>query len=911
VQAVQVQLVLFIQDLSPMSLKDRLNLSLQARFSLAIGLSVAAFMLIALILLASFVQVRSSIRDVVGMQLRQTTENAFLSREIGQFISRLKLLEVTFYGNDELLQQEGAVLHKMLDHKQHEHHHDQFSASLIRETEPLKEQLEEYLQQAAKINNLLALLETEEKGLHETFVILDELLAEQLSSREAAVDSPERYRQLMVQLASDRIALLEIFKLNRSEQLQQFFSASFFDVPPQAAEVGQLIEKFQQLTAQEPPFDRIGRHLVDQLKYYQHLLSRYQQEMIHLGRHAEQLSQMTDHLLWRLEELELNNRQLAAQTQQNLDTRIISTAVVVLALLTVLTLLLGVIQLNLFSAHVRKPMLKVRKRLLSFQRGDYSSPMVLERQDEWGEIENVFNNMLSDLVESWSAVQESERRYRNIFDSASIGIFQSLIDGTLIKINPTLSIMFGVDAYEDLSQLDDLGQRVYVNPQDRERLIERLLQEEVVSNYEVQMRRRSGKVFWASLNCHVVLDKDDEVTMIEGTVEDISQRREAEDELRRLKEYLHSIIDTMPSILVGVDDQLNVSLWNEQVAELTGISADQARERSLLEVFSLLHEGDYLAAVKQTLATREVLRLPQVTGINAGAGRFFDLLIYPLGTPEMAGAVIHMEDVTEKVQIEEVMVQSEKMLSVGSLAAGMAHEINNPLASVLQNVQVMEQRLSPALKKNQQVAEQLGISIEQVASYAEQRGFNQMIKSIAEAGQRAARIIENMLNFSRKSSSSFLPCSLADLTEKTIELAASDYDMKHHFDFRKITVVREYQPLPDIPCESSQIQQVILNLLKNAAQALGDTEEKEIRVRIFPRQNQACLQIEDNGEGMAEETRRRIFEPFYTTKEVGQGTGLGLSVSYFLITENHKGSLTVSSQPGKGTCFTILLPFER
>ena len=395
-------------------------------------------------------------------------------------------------------------------------------------------------------------------------------------------------------------------------------------------------------------------------------------------------------------------------------------------------------------------------------------------------------------------------------------------------------------------------------------------------------------------------------------MEDITRRREASEQLRKFKEYLHDIVDAMPSIMIGVNSELKVSLWNQQAAEVTGIPAAKALDRPLDDVFSLFEKQDFVEQVQQILSGGEVVRLPQLDGAGNFSGRFFDLLIYPLRAVDATEAVLHIEDVTEKAQMAEVMIQSEKMLSVGSLAAGMAHEINNPLASVLQNVQVMGQRLSPSLKKNQQVAEQLGISIEQVADYTRLRGFDQMINSIAEAGQRAARIIENMLNFSRQSSSNFLPHSLQELTDKTIELARSDYDMKHHFDFRKINLVRDYQTVPEVPCEAGQIQQVVLSLLKNAAQAIStDAEKPEIHVRIFPQQDAVCLQVEDNGLGMDETTCRRIFEPFFTTKEVGRGTGLGLSVAYFLITENHKGSLTVTSEPGKGSCFTIRLPLQR
>jgi len=270
------------------------------------------------------------------------------------------------------------------------------------------------------------------------------------------------------------------------------------------------------------------------------------------------------------------------------------------------------------------------------------------------------------------------------------------------------------------------------------------------------------------------------------------------------------------------------------------------------------------------------------------------------------------------------------MLSVGGLAAGMAHEINNPLAGIMQNIQVVRNRMSGKLSKNIAAAEECGISIEAIETYMEKREIFRMIESVMESGKRAAKIVDNMLSFSRKSDESVAPHSLCDILDKSLELAENDYDLKKKFDFRQIEIVREYdQTMPQVTCEGSKIQQVILNLLKNGAQAMAEgkgrtsddrqlkTEgEPEISVprfilRVIPDGEMARIEIEDNGPGMDETTRKRVFEPFYTTKPVGTGTGLGMSVSYFIITENHGGSMEVESSPGKGTTFIIHLPFER
>jgi signal transduction histidine kinase len=272
---------------------------------------------------------------------------------------------------------------------------------------------------------------------------------------------------------------------------------------------------------------------------------------------------------------------------------------------------------------------------------------------------------------------------------------------------------------------------------------------------------------------------------------------------------------------------------------------------------------------------------------------------------------LRIEDVTERARIQELMVQTEKMMSIGGLAAGMSHEINNPLGIITQAAQNIERRISLELPANRKVSEELGLNLEGIRAYFDKRQITDAIASIRTASARAAKIVSNILKFSRRADITTEPASFAQIVDQALELATSDYDLKKKYDFRNIEIIKDYQDMPQVLMVSLEIEQVILNLLKNAAQAMTATppdRRPSITFRLRCEGRYAVLEVEDNGPGMTEDIRRRVFEPFFTTKEPGVGTGLGLSVSYMIVTQNHKGVMEVQSTPGRGTVFKVRLP---
>ena len=386
-------------------------------------------------------------------------------------------------------------------------------------------------------------------------------------------------------------------------------------------------------------------------------------------------------------------------------------------------------------------------------------------------------------------------------------------------------------------------------------------------------------------------------------------------ELLSLRNYLSDIINSMPSVIVGVSKEMAITQWNLKAEQVTGITQDQAVGHPFREYFP--HLGTLVPAIVQAITDKQTLVRPKVRRTLENESRYEDITVYPLVSGnlpgQMAGAVIRIDDVTHRVKLDEVMVQSEKMMSVGGLAAGMAHEINNPLAGVIQNLQVLRNRMKEGLPKNRKTAEHLGLDPNLIQAYMKERGMFRLISNALLAGSRAAEIVDNMLSFSRKGGHGMSKVVLADLMDRTITLAQSDFSLKAKFDFRHIEIKRHY---PDsevaVMGHPSMLQQVFFNMLKNGAQAMADGGGAApcFTIRIYSQGASAVVEIQDNGPGMDKETSRRVFEPFFSTKGVGKGTGLGLSVSYFIISENHGGTVQVVSEPDLGARFIIRLPLS-
>ncbi len=276
-----------------------------------------------------------------------------------------------------------------------------------------------------------------------------------------------------------------------------------------------------------------------------------------------------------------------------------------------------------------------------------------------------------------------------------------------------------------------------------------------------------------------------------------------------------------------------------------------------------------------------------------------------------------VREIAGRGRTHEEMIYKEKMMMVGGLAAGVVHEINNSLGGILQNIQIMKNRVSVDLPQNRRTAKECRASLESIRGYMEKRGLFRMMNAIMKSGVRAARIFDNLLTFSRGMESHSVPRDLRELLDQTVALAKNDFNLKMRYDFRQIEIVREYDPaMPNVPCKGTNIQQVFFTILKNGAHAMtagmnqeGGADKPRFVLRVRPDGDMARVEIENNGPGIDEEAQKRQFERYFTGD--GFGTDLGMKVSNRIITEDHFGEITVDAPSGKGSRFVITLPLAR
>ncbi|WP_243361782.1 PAS domain S-box protein [Fundidesulfovibrio terrae] len=539
---------------------------------------------------------------------------------------------------------------------------------------------------------------------------------------------------------------------------------------------------------------------------------------------------------------------------------------------------------------------------------------VAERTWELNEANGRLLREVAERRQAQEQLRQSEDKFRTIFDSISeIVLVHDPETGAILGVNQRACEAYGYSR-DEFDRLDVGVLSSGLEPYDQAHAVARMRQArgDGPQHFEWQARKRDGELFWVDMSVRKARIGDADRLLV--SARDITARKAAQDEILREKAFTDAVMNSVPGLLYLYDDQGRLVRWNKKHTELTGYSSEELSRMTLFDWYK--DDPEEIEKIRKAVERINTDGFSHAEGHlrnKDGSRRLYYFTGVPLvleGKRYFTGIGI---DITERKRMQEFLVQTEKMMSVGGLAAGMAHEINNPLSGILQNVQVILRRLSPEGQANLRAAEKAGIGLDRLHDYLQRREILAMLAHVREAAVRAAQIVCNMLEFCRGAEPS-RPCvELSALLDKTLELCATDYDLKRNYDFRKIEIVKDYDPaLPPVPCTAPLIQQVVMNLLLNAAQAMSgrgaDSPPPRIVLRTRRENGMARITVEDNGPGIPEDVRRRIFEPFFTTKPVGTGTGLGLSIAYFIVVNSHKGTIDVESHPGGGTVFTIRLP---
>jgi len=403
---------------------------------------------------------------------------------------------------------------------------------------------------------------------------------------------------------------------------------------------------------------------------------------------------------------------------------------------------------------------------------------------------------------------------------------------------------------------------------------------------------------------------------ISGLEAENSTLRHSSELLRDVLRRQQAILDNLPDMVWLKDIEDHYLIVNKAFGQACGFTPGELTGKTTADIWPADLADKYRRDDANLMASGIRKRMEEHLEYCTGERKWVETIKMPVldENGRVIGTCGIARDIDERKRMQKIMIQTEKMVTVGGLAAGMAHELNNPLGAILQHVQNIQRRISDSLPANRTVADEIGADFNLIRRYLDRRGIHDMLAYIAEAGSHAADIITNMLAFSRKGGATLEATHLARLMDHAVELAACDYDIRKRCDFRTIHIIREYdESLPPVVINRPEIERALLNIVKNAAQALAERHEAVpplITLRTRRDKAYACIQVVDNGPGMTAEIAGRSLEPFFTTREAGVGSGMGLTVAYALVVDNHRGMISVDSEPGKGATVTIRLPLD-
>jgi len=513
-----------------------------------------------------------------------------------------------------------------------------------------------------------------------------------------------------------------------------------------------------------------------------------------------------------------------------------------------------------------------------------------------GKTESIVGS-LTDITErkqAEKAIMESEEKYHTLTENIQVGIYRNTIgpEGKFIEANSAALQMFGFDSREEMYNItiSDL----YQNPADRIAFNEKMLKDGRVTSEELSLKRKDGTAFVGSLTSVVVKDEHNEILYFDGVVEDITERKQAEEKLRRSETLLRTLVDNLPMAIYAKDTAGRKTLTNSVDARNLGVSTkEEAIGKTDFDFFPEEQAKKYYADDQQVIKTRkavlnreEVLTLPDGTDIMLLTSKvpLFD------SKNQITGLIGLGLDITERKQLEAQLRHSQKLESITRLTGGIAHDFNNILGAIFGSVDMI------------------------LMNVPEDHPARRFANIILDKGQKAADLVKQMMAYSRQQQLNMKPLNINKTIEDLSMLLGSAVEERINL---KLKLANDLSPING---DKTAIDQIVMNLCINATDAMKEGGKLTVRTENLENVDKyvnqlpnielgeyVLLRITDTGHGIEPDNIEQIFEPFFTTKDVGEGTGLGLSMVFGLV-KQLKGYISCKSKVGQGTTFEVFFP---
>ncbi len=502
-------------------------------------------------------------------------------------------------------------------------------------------------------------------------------------------------------------------------------------------------------------------------------------------------------------------------------------------------------------------------------------------KDEFGEVASSFNDMSYSLKEYMHQIQESEKRYRTLFESAGDAIFiveaEGEEQGKIVDANPAAAEMHGytVDELLELNLIKDLDTPDVAK--DAPARIRRMFDGEWV-NEEITHRKKDGTVFPVEISAGLLEYMDHRYIL--AVNRDISERKKMEDLILQAKLDWEDTFNTITDMVTIHDREFNILHANKAARKILGLSSSEVTKA--IKCYEYYHGRDCPPEKCLSCKCYETGKPASFEIFEPHLDMFLEIRAMPRldNNNQVIGLVHVIRDITERKRVEEALQRTEQMKMVGEWATGLVHEIKNPLAGIKGSVEVM---------------------VDEVSIREDDRAI--LHQAVGEI-KRIESLLKNLLNFAKPPTPQLTVIDLNDILDKTIAFAMR-YPSLLADTATAINVSKDFnKKLPKTMADPMQMQQVFLNLLLNAIEAMPEGGTLAVKTCYDEELNSIQIMISDTGKGIQKEMINNIFQPFFTTKR--KGTGLGLAITRRLI-EQHGGTIYAESNPGEGTIFNILL----